>query len=313
VLHLRIVAPRDRSDEVRLLLDRHPGVVNLITLPSAAVRPRGDVLLCDVVREAASELLDALRRLGLEAEGSISVEQVDTQLSRYARAAERAVPGRGVDALVWEEVESRTSEESQLSWTFLAFMCIATMIAGVAVLLDQPVLVVGAMVVGPEFGAIAGLCVAAVRRQRSLAIRSARALVVGFPVGIAVTMLATMVGRAAGLVQPSMIDASRPLTDFISHPDTFSFVVAFLAGVAGMLSLTAAKSGALIGVLISVTTIPAAGNAAVALALGEPGQAGGSLLQLSINLVGLVTAGMLTLVTQTWLWRRAAPTTPRRS
>ena len=36
--------------------------------------------------------------------------------------------------------------------------------------------------------------------------------------------------------------------------------MAFVAGIAGMLSLTSAKSGALIGVLISVTTIPAAAN-----------------------------------------------------
>ena len=39
-----------------------------------------------------------------------------------------------------------------------------------------------------------------------------------------------------------------------------SLFVAFCAGTAGMLSLTTAKSGALIGVLISVTTIPAAAN-----------------------------------------------------
>ncbi|MET0915285.1 MAG: DUF389 domain-containing protein [Jiangellaceae bacterium] len=37
-----------------------------------------------------------------------------------------------------------------------------------------------------------------------------------------------------------------------------------MAGIAGILSLTAAKSGALIGVLISVTTVPAAGRSAVA-------------------------------------------------
>ena len=52
-------------------------------------------------------------------------------------------------------------------------------------------------------------------------------------------------------------------------PDAFSFVVAVLAGIAGTLSLTSAKSGALVGVAISVTTVPAAANAAVALSYGE--------------------------------------------
>ena len=51
-----------------------------------------------------------------------------------------------------------------------------------------------------------------------------------------------------------MLTGPRPDTAFIYQPDVLSFVVAFLAGVAGMLSLTSAKSGALVGVLISVTT-----------------------------------------------------------
>jgi uncharacterized membrane protein len=82
---------------------------------------------------------------------------------------------------MWQQVEERTSEESTLSATFLVFLSIATLIAGIGVLLDQPILIVGAMVVGPEFGPIAGLCVALVPRERILAMRSLRALVIGFP------------------------------------------------------------------------------------------------------------------------------------
>ena len=100
---------------------------------------------------------------------------------------------------------------------------------------------------------------------------------VGFPVAIAVTTLATLAGRAVGLVEDDMLDAAHPLTSFVSRPDAFSFVVAFLAGIVGMRSLTSAKSGALIGVLISVTTVPAAGYIGVAPALGEPGGAGGAV------------------------------------
>ncbi len=65
-----------------------------------------------------------------------------------------------------------------------------------------------------------------------------------------------------------------------------------------MLSLTSAKSGALVGVLISVTTIPAAANIGVAAAYGEWGDAGGAALQLGINLGGIVVAGVLTLYIQ---------------
>jgi uncharacterized hydrophobic protein (TIGR00271 family) len=123
-----------------------------------------------------------------------------------------------------------------LSITFLTFLSIATMIAGIGVLLDQPILIVGAMVVGSEFGPIAGVCVAPAPRQRALALRSLRALVIGFPVAIGVTLVATLLGRAVGLVDPEMLDTAHPLTSFISRPDAFSFIVSLLAGIAGIIS-----------------------------------------------------------------------------
>jgi len=69
-----------------------------------------------------------------------------------------------------------------------------------------------------------------------------------------------------------------------------------VAGAAGTLSLTSAKSAALVGVFISVTTIPAAGNLALALVFGRFHDAGGSALQLLINLTGIVLASYLVLL-----------------
>jgi uncharacterized hydrophobic protein (TIGR00271 family) len=307
VLHLRLISPPDRTDAVCSLLADTIGVTNVIVLAGTAREPAGDVVMCDVAREATDHLVDELIALGIEQDGSIAIEQIDTALSRVARQARLDAPGEGVDAVVWQQVEERTSEESTLSATFLVFLSIATLIAGIGVLLDQPILIVGAMVVGPEFGPIAGLCVALVLRERALAMRSLRALVIGFPAAIGVTVLATLLARVAGLVEPAMLDSEHPLTSFISRPDAFSFVVAFLAGIAGILSLTAAKSGALIGVLISVTTVPAAGSTAVALALGEPRMALGSALQLAVNLCGMVIAGTLTLLFERQLRQRTVP------
>jgi len=268
VLHLRIIVPPGRREAATELLRAQPGVTHLIVLPGAAVEPTGDVLLCDVVREAGSEVLEGLRDLGITSDGGISIENVDVALSAAADRAADAAPGLGADAVVWEEIEQRTGEETTLSPTFLIFLSVATIIAGIGVLIDQPILIVGAMVVGPEFGPLAALCVGLVRRERTQILRSLLALAVGFPVAMAVTMATTWFLTEVGLVSRAMLLADRPLTDFIWRPDALSWVVGFLAGIAGMLSLTSAKSGALVGVLISVTTVPAAANAAVALTYG---------------------------------------------
>jgi uncharacterized hydrophobic protein (TIGR00271 family) len=302
VLHLRLIVPPDRCEEVTRYLMEARAATNLARFHGAAVSPAGDLIQCDVAREAASEVLARLREIGLDRDGSIAVEQIDVSLSRAAERAEAQAPGMGGDAVVWEEVEAKTGEESDLSVTYLAFMSVATMIAGFGVLLDQPILIIGAMVVGPEFGPLAGLCVAIVTRRAAEARQSLLALLVGFPVGILVTILLTWVLTACGLVERSMLTAHRPLTDFIYQPDALSFVVAFLAGVAGTLSLTSAKSGALIGVLISVTTVPSAANAAVATAYGVWHEALGSLAQLGLNLSGIVTASLLVLLVQRQVW-----------
>ena len=60
-------------------------------------------------------------------------------------------------------------------------MVLAALIAAVGIYQDSPILIVGAMVVGPEFGPIAGFCVALVQRRRQLARRSAVALVGRLP------------------------------------------------------------------------------------------------------------------------------------
>ena len=76
-----------------------------------------------------------------------------------------------------------------------------------------------------------------------------------------------------------------------------------------MLSLTSAKSGALIGVLISVTTIPAAANIGGRGGLRGLGEAGGAAAQLGINLAAIVLAGVLTLFVQRRFYVRDAAST----
>ncbi|HEX8742525.1 MAG TPA: TIGR00341 family protein [Thermoleophilaceae bacterium] len=302
MIHLRLVVPKDLAGDVHALMCESPAVSSVIHLEGAAAKPEGDVILCDVAREDASVIIGDLKELRLHERGTIAVEEVDTALSTAAAEAEKAAAGLPSDAVVWEEVEQRTSEQTELGASFLAFMAIATMIAAVGVLIDSQILIIGAMVVGPEFGPIAGFCVALVHRRGELARRSILALAVGFPLAITSAFLLTLFLRGTGSAPEEV--AKRSLTDFISHPDEFSVIVALLAGTAGVLSLTSAKSGALIGVLISVTTIPAAGNIGVAAAYGDGDEWVGAMEQLSLNLIAIVLAGVATLYVQRRLYVR---------
>jgi uncharacterized hydrophobic protein (TIGR00271 family) len=304
MVHLRIVAPGEQAHAALALLEESASVINVIHLHDVALKPEGDVILCDVAREDASVVIGDLKGLGIHRDGTIAVEMVDTAISHAADRAERQAAGAPADAVLWEEVTERTSEESAISATYLVFIVLAGLIASVGIYLNSAILIVGAMVVGPEFGPIAGVCVATVQRRPELAVRSLAALAVGFPLTIGAVVLSSLVFKATGITPDAFSAASHSLSETIASPDFFAAFVAFCAGVAGMLSLTTAKSGALIGVLISVTTIPAAANVGVSAAYGDWHSFTGSIEQLGLNIASLLVAGILTLGVQRALFSR---------
>jgi uncharacterized hydrophobic protein (TIGR00271 family) len=304
MLHLALVLQPDRAGAAIELLAAHPGVAGVVHLPGASVAPRGDVVEADVARESADELIDALRPHCTDAGGTITLTEIGAAIGEPVRRAERTAPGEGVDAVVWEQLAQRTDEDAALSGTFLVFLIAATLISSAGLLTDSDVLVVGGMVLGPEFGPLPSIALAVVRRRPRRAVRSAVALAVGFAIAIAVTAAAVGVLAATFGIPHGYLSGQRPLTSFVSHPDEFSVVVALIAGVAGIVSLTSARSSGLVGVFISVTTIPAAANIGTALVAGRPAEAGGAALQLGVNVLCLLVAAVLTLIVQRALLAR---------
>ncbi len=295
MLHLRVISPTGLTDGVLELLRAEPGATHLTVHRGAALRPCGDVVEADLARECTDHVLSELSRRGVDRDGGITLESIDTTLSLSANRASDAAPGEASDAVIWEELIARTGEESRLNATFLAFLTLACLIAAVGVVTNSPVTVVGAMVVGPEFGPLAGLAVNLVRRRFDLARRSTLAIVVGFPVAMLATAGGALLAEAFGLVTLGTLNRADQV-DFIYQVGPFSLVVALLAGAAGMLSLVSAKSAALVGVFISVTTVPAAGYAVIAATLGQWEIALESATQLVVNLVGIVAAAVVVLL-----------------
>ncbi|TDV48949.1 DUF389 domain-containing protein [Actinophytocola oryzae] len=302
MLHLRAICPPEHTEAALRALREHPGAAHVVLLRGVALVPEGDLIEADIAREATDEVVAALCGLGIDHSGGITLEQIDTALSDAADEAEVRAPGDGADAVVWEELLARTGDESRLNGTFLAFLAIACLLAAVGVITDSPVTIVGAMVVGPEFGPLAAIAVGLVRRRWDLARRAAVALAIGFPLAMLITAGGTALGNAAGLFDASVIAGGGHQVDFVYEVGPWSLIVALLAGAAGMLSMTSAKSAALVGVFISVTTVPAAGYASVAAILGDWSRVVGSIGQLVVNLVGIVVAAAAVLLIRRVTW-----------
>lgn len=295
MLHLRVIAPTDLRDDVLAVLRDEVGVANIALHAGAALEPAGDEITADIARECANGVIKELKELDVQHRGAITLEVLDTILSTRAHRAEDEAVGDPADAVVWDELIGRTREEATLSVTFVLFLTLACLLTAIGVVTDSTVTIVGAMVLGPEFGPLAALSVALVQRRTALARRAAGALVVGFPIAMGITALATWAAESLGWITLDSV-AHVEEVDFIFQVGPVSFVVALLAGAAGMLSLVSARSAGLVGVFISVYTVTAAGFAVVAATVGAWDVAAKSAVQLLVNLVGIVIAGVLVLV-----------------
>ena len=302
LVHFRLNVPDDLSEPVRKLLLDHECVTNVTVHQGASLEPEGDLVEADVAREKAGVLLHHLNRLDLDERGGIVISTPTGTPFAEASRLEALAPGHPDDAVIWEAVEAEAEDGAQPTVSYVVFLVLAVILAAIAVITDSAILVVGAMVVGPEFSAIAAASVGIVFARWGLVGRSLRLLVFSFAFAVLVVAVLAWLVSLTGALDEEMITRPRPNTGFIWHPDMWSFVVALVAGAAGVLAMAIQKSATMVGVFISVTTVPAAGNLALGLALGERTEILGSLEQLGANIAGMVLAGVLVLAFMRGCW-----------
>ena len=310
MLHVRVVSPAALTESLTDRLATAPGVHNVVVRAGAARRPPGDAVEFDVRDAAANPVLAALRELGLDRDGVICVERVDATLTSLASPTADHGALRQEKAPVWEMVEAVIRQGEAYAPSFYVLLAIAGLIGAVGILTNSQILIVGAMVVGPEYNAIIGVALGITRRVRAEVRDGLLALAGGFLAAIVLTMLFGMAVRASGKTPAPYLQGVRPVADLINTPNIFSVIVAVLAGLVGVVSLTESRANALIGVFISVTTIPAAASVGISIAYSSWSEAGGSMLQLLLNVVLLIVVGAAGLRTQRAIWRWRAPDRP---
>jgi uncharacterized hydrophobic protein (TIGR00271 family) len=280
------------------LLDGNPGISRLRL--ADAMRPGQAAVLATVDASAVDELLKDLRRLGVP-DGSVTLTREEI-LGRSS--------GEGAEAgLVWEDVVGMASRNSRPTARYLAFMCVAGVIASYGVIEYNVILIVGAMAISPDLLPITAVGLGLVDRRLRLAARAFGTLVLGMAFASAAAAVSALAQNAFDRI-PSSFNIDSTVLGSLASVNNETIVVALAAGVAGMLALeTRASSG--VGVAVSVTTIPAAAYLGVATGLGETSEAFGALGVLGANVVMLVIAASATLVLQRALARRTRPAASR--
>ena len=291
MLDLHAFVAADKRADALGLLDGMEGVRRATALPASADGTTH--VLAEVDAVVADEVMEALESLGVPA-GDIGLAR-----RTWIQPAGASVTGELV--LVWADVLSSARMESRVVGRYLGLMFVAGIIAGYGVIIDNPILIVGAMAVSPDLVPLIAACVGLVSGRSSLVGRGTATLLLGLGLATAaafgVVELLDLLGILPG------IDLSQGLMASFSHVGVGTIGVALAAGVAGVLAFES-RAGAAVGVAISVTTIPAAAMTGVAAGLGDWPRALGSLAVLGVNVVSLIVAGCSTLIVQRAVTRR---------
>jgi uncharacterized hydrophobic protein (TIGR00271 family) len=301
--HIRLVSPDNLTEHLVDVLLAESGVSNLVVLTGSARRPDGDAVQFDVPARSANFVLRQLEALTDDRRGSITIESVDAAIGEQATPPPKHRLVQRDIAPVWDIVEAKIRSDAIYAPSFYILLAIAGLIGAVGILTNSQILIVGAMVVGPEYNAIMGIALGLDKRDTPPVLRGALALLAGFTAAIIVTLVFGLAIRWSGHTPQAYSLGVRPVSSLIDNPNLYSLIVAVLAGIVGVVSLTEARAAALIGVFISVTTIPAAADTGLSIAYANWAEARGSALQLLLNVTVLIAIGAAGLRLQRIIWR----------
>jgi uncharacterized hydrophobic protein (TIGR00271 family) len=286
VFRLRAFVPNEVAEQVRGDLRGLDGVRHVMVMSDPG-QPLS-LVTADVDPAAADRVLDDISEIGVDAQ--------DLSLSRDEKITLGGSTPLGQARLAWAAVLGEARANARPISRYLLLMMIAGVIAAFGIIDRNDILIVGAMAVSPDLLPLCAACVGLEARRRSLVARALRTLLLGMAIACGVAALLGFVLDVTGWL-PQNFEVRGGGIGTLARVDLSTVIVASVAGIAAILAFETRASAA-VGVAISVTTIPAAAYAGVALGLADLDDALHGFAVLGVNLVALLVAGTTTLAVQ---------------
>jgi uncharacterized hydrophobic protein (TIGR00271 family) len=290
MIEVEVFGPTTGMNAVAGRLHELDGVQRVRIQP--AVRAEHSMVMAKVSHDAVDLVLSELRQLDVPRD-DITMTRIDELGGGAAAASDGTV--------IWADVVGLAGSNARLIGRYIAFMAVAGVVASYGVIDTNPILIVGAMAVSPDLLPITAAAVGLIGRRPRLVGRAILTLVVGMLVASAFAALSAFLQNQLSLLPEGFSLTAGVLHGLVTVGNE-TIVVAFVAGIAGMLAFeTRASTG--VGVAISVTTIPAAAYLGVAFGLGEASTGWGAVAVLATNVALILAGAAMTLAIQRLLTR----------
>jgi uncharacterized hydrophobic protein (TIGR00271 family) len=295
VLRLRLAVEEERANNLATALEGTGGVHQIVSM-SREPTGAGVVLEADLLPAVADQVMELIQEWEIE-DGSYLITRQEVIAPTPIHG-----PIAGGNEFAWIEVMGEARANARPLGRYLALMAVAAVVAGLGVITDNPILIVGAMAVSPDLLPICAACVGFVAGRRRLVRRALSTLLYGILLTWAVAAALAWSLQAVGILTGDFQVHEEGLHG-LATTDYSTILVALAAGVAAMLSFETRAASA-VGVAISVTTIPASALFGVSIGLGEVSVSWGAAGVLGVNITLLLLSGSLTLALQTMFSRR---------
>jgi len=302
---VEMILPQSHMDELMDIL-REQKPVSLWVQPLAALwlyPEKGEdahfiekmVLIRILLNEnKVEDLLDTLEQKFSESDGfriNLITLAATVPMPAAMEAPQVKSPGDEVadERISRQELYEKVEDDARASKVYLALIMLSSVVAAIGLLGDNPIVIIGSMVIAPILGPIMALSLAITLADRPLAWNALKAGLSGL--AIAVTLSAAL-GHFFSANPSNREIESRLGVNLID------MILALASGSAGALALTSGVSGALVGVAISASLMPPLVVFGLMLGSGDVLLALSALMLFLVNIICISLSGIATFVIQ---------------
>ena len=294
---LQVTIPAGKRQAIERALDDEG--VDYVLTEETSNREYTAVAYVPVPTAAVEPVLERLREAGLDDQAYTVIVEANTVISQhFEELQDRYAEEEDEERIAREELRSKAGELVPSRVNYVLLTMVSAIIATAGLLLDSPAVIVGSMVIAPLIGPAMAASVGTVLDEHDLFTQGTILQVGGLVLAVASAAVFALLVRTGLLIPPGTEITAIPSIRERLLPDFLSLAVALGAGIAGVVSLTAGVSTALVGVMIAVALIPPAATVGIGIAWGQP------MVSLGAGILTLINVLSINLAAIALLWYR---------
>ena len=287
-------------------LEQINGVISVSAYEGASRKPKGDVIVVNVLNRAADAVLGCTDRIKFK-DGAISV--VTAEAASFSDPAHQEEIDSDTDESTWEEMETSLRNRGQLTFNFVALMALGGAIGTTGLSVEpvpQTMALVAASIIAPAWEPIAKFPLWLILRNRRLLVDALWSFFAGYAALVLTAAAAVLLLQALGVTDLAKL-AANPEVKRIVHPPPESILISFCAALAGVIIETAYREALLAGPVVALIVVPSACLVGAGLGLLDAELMIAGVRRFSIDLVLVIVLGALVLGMKQRLLHRRLP------